>query len=79
MSKDAFIRLVTADQPEAPAYFAYDAMLNRRERPTLTQTSAPWAPPLTLDDVLRQMNSGAQVVDVRDPEAFETAHLTSAA
>jgi rhodanese-related sulfurtransferase len=31
--------------------------------------------PLTLDDVVRQMNSGAQVVDVRDPEAFETAYL----
>ena len=38
MHKDEFIRLVTTDQPEAPPYFAYDAMLNRRERPTLTQT-----------------------------------------
>ena len=33
MSKAAFMTLVTADQPEAPQYFAYDAMLNRRERP----------------------------------------------
>ena len=32
--------------------------------------------PLTLDDVVRLMNTGAQVVDVRDPEVFETAHLT---
>jgi glyoxylase-like metal-dependent hydrolase (beta-lactamase superfamily II) len=34
MSKQAFIELVTADQPEAPPYFAYDAVLNSRERPT---------------------------------------------
>lgn len=76
MSKDAFIRLVTSDQPEAPSYFAYDAMLNRRERPTLTHMLQHGLTPLRLDDVVRQMNIGAQVVDVRDPEAFETAHLT---
>jgi glyoxylase-like metal-dependent hydrolase (beta-lactamase superfamily II)/rhodanese-related sulfurtransferase len=76
MSKEAFIALVTAEQPEAPAYFAYDAMLNRRERPTLTQTLQHVLTPLTLDDVVRLMNSGAQVLDVRDPEAFEAAHLT---
>ena len=75
MSKEAFIRLVTSDQPEVPAYFAYDAMLNRRERPTLTDVLHHGLMPLTLDDVVRQMNSVAQVVDVRDPEAFETAYL----
>jgi hydroxyacylglutathione hydrolase len=30
-----FIQLITADQPDAPAYFAYDTMLNRRQRLTL--------------------------------------------
>jgi glyoxylase-like metal-dependent hydrolase (beta-lactamase superfamily II) len=35
MSKAAFIDLVTADQPDAPPYFTYDAVLNTRERPTL--------------------------------------------
>jgi glyoxylase-like metal-dependent hydrolase (beta-lactamase superfamily II) len=40
MSKEAFMALVTADQPEAPQYFAYDALLNRREHPTLEQTLA---------------------------------------
>src|SRR5579862_8885460 len=28
MTKDEFIRLVTADQPDAPEYFTYDAILN---------------------------------------------------
>jgi glyoxylase-like metal-dependent hydrolase (beta-lactamase superfamily II)/rhodanese-related sulfurtransferase len=75
MSKEAFITLVTTDQPEAPSYFAYDAMLNRRERLTLTQTLQQVLTPLPLDHVVRQMNTGAQVVDVRDPETFEAGHL----
>ncbi|HEV3481692.1 MAG TPA: MBL fold metallo-hydrolase, partial [Candidatus Acidoferrales bacterium] len=37
MSKEAFVQVVTADQPEAPAYFTYDAVLNSEERPTLDQ------------------------------------------
>jgi glyoxylase-like metal-dependent hydrolase (beta-lactamase superfamily II)/rhodanese-related sulfurtransferase len=75
MSQAEFIRLVTADQPEAPQYFAYDAMLNRRERPTLPQTLERALTPLTLDGVLRQMNAGAQLVDVREPADFAGAHL----
>ena len=75
MSKSEFIALVTADQPEAPPYFSYDAMLNRRERPTLAQTLQQVLNPLTLDEVLRQMNAGAQVLDVRDAAEFEAGHL----
>ena len=40
MSKQAFIDVVTADQPEAPAYFNYDAVLNSQEHPTLDETLA---------------------------------------
>jgi hypothetical protein len=75
MSKDEFIALVTADQPEAPSYFSYDAMLNRRERPTLTQTLQQVLKPLTFDEVVRQMNAGAQVLDVRDAADFEAGYL----
>lgn len=75
MSKDAFIRLVTADQPEVPAYFSYDAILNRRERPTLDQTLERELNPLALDEMLRLSTTGVQVLDVRDPADFEGAHL----
>jgi rhodanese-related sulfurtransferase/glyoxylase-like metal-dependent hydrolase (beta-lactamase superfamily II) len=75
MSKAAFTRLVTADQPEAPAYFIYDAMLNRRERPTLDATLEREHQPLTLERVLRLMHTGAQVIDVREPADFAGAHL----
>jgi rhodanese-related sulfurtransferase len=75
MSKHAFIELVTADQPEAPAYFGYDATLNRRERPTLEQTLAQVLQPLSLDELLGIQNVGARVLDVRDQPDFEGGHL----
>src|SRR5436189_730893 len=52
MSKEAFIGVVTADQPDAPAYFNYDAVLNSQERPTLDQALKREMNPLTLDAVL---------------------------
>jgi hydroxyacylglutathione hydrolase len=74
MTKEAFIQVVTADQPEAPAYFNYDAMLNSEERPTLDQTLAR-VNPMTLDDVLALQSVGAQILDTRDPAEFASAHL----
>jgi len=75
MSKEEFIRVVTADQPEAPAYFTYVAVLNSQERPTLDQALAREMNPLTLDEVLDLRAKGAQVLDVRDPDEFGAAHL----
>jgi hypothetical protein len=40
MSRQRFIEIVTAELPDAPAYFTYDAVLNARERPTLERTLA---------------------------------------
>jgi glyoxylase-like metal-dependent hydrolase (beta-lactamase superfamily II)/rhodanese-related sulfurtransferase len=77
MTREAFVALVTADQPEAPAYFAYDADLNRRERPTLEANLEKVLRPLSLEDVLRMKNQGAQVIDVRDPGVFAKGHLAS--
>jgi hydroxyacylglutathione hydrolase len=74
MSKEAFIQVVTADQPDAPAYFTYDAVLNSEERPTLDQTLAR-VNPMTLDDLLALQKVGAQILDTRDPGEFAAAHL----
>jgi len=78
MSLDEFKRLVTADQPEAPDYFVYDAIKNRQERADLDQTLRESLRSLTLDDVLRRKNQGAQLVDVREAIDFEGAHLAGA-
>ena len=74
MSKEDFIQVVTADQPEAPAYFTYDAVLNSEERPTLDQTLAR-VNPMTLEDVLALQQIGAQILDTRDPIEFASGHL----
>jgi len=74
MSKTAFVELVTADQPDAPSYFTYDAVLNSRERPTLDETLERVSA-LTLDHVLALQETGAQVLDTRDPAEFAAAHL----
>ena len=75
MSKSEFIELVTADQPEAPAYFTYDAVLNSQERPTLDETLQRELEPLKLDRVLQLQAAGAQILDTREPEEFAAAHL----
>lgn len=75
MTREAFIGVVTADQPDAPPYFTYDAVLNSQERPTLEQTLARELTPQPLDAVLAFQSVGAQVLDTRDPEEFAAAHL----
>ena len=75
MSKAAFVDLVTADQPDAPPYFTYDAVLNSKERPTLDEALARELNPLTLDRVLALHSEGAQVLDTREPGDFAAAHL----
>lgn len=75
MSKEAFIQVVTADQPEAPPYFTYDAVLNSEERPTLDEALSREMNPLTLETVLALKANGAQILDTRDPDEFGAAHL----
>jgi hydroxyacylglutathione hydrolase len=76
MSKDEFITLVTADQPDAPQYFTYDAILNTRERGTLERNLEKVLQPLSLEEVLHIQSSGAQLLDVRDGAEFAKGHLT---
>ncbi|HEV2176876.1 MAG TPA: MBL fold metallo-hydrolase [Terriglobia bacterium] len=75
MSRDEFISLVLADQPDAPPYFTYDAVLNTQERLTLDESLEHSLRPLRLDDALRLRDEGAQILDVRDAAYFEAAHF----
>jgi hydroxyacylglutathione hydrolase len=75
LSEDQFIALVTADQPDAPAYFTYDAVLNAQERPTLESVLGSVLNPLSLTEVVTMQDEGATVLDVRDPGAFADSHL----
>src|SRR5439155_16591262 len=75
MTKAAFVDLVTADQPDAPPYFVYDAVLNSQERPTLEESLARELNPMTLDQALALQQIGGQMLDTRDPTDFAAAHL----
>jgi rhodanese-related sulfurtransferase len=75
MAEDTFIRLITADQPETPNYFAYDAVLNAREHPSLEDTLKRELKPLSAEAVLALQNAGAQVLDTREASEFAQAHL----
>jgi rhodanese-related sulfurtransferase/glyoxylase-like metal-dependent hydrolase (beta-lactamase superfamily II) len=75
MSKDEFVAMVTTDQPDAPAYFTYDAVLNTKERPTLDEALAREVQPIPLDAVLALREAGAQLLDTREPGEFAAAHL----
>jgi hydroxyacylglutathione hydrolase len=75
MTKEEFIRLVAADQPDAPPYFTYDALLNTREHAPLDRNLEQVLNPIELDEVLRMGDAGAQILDVRDPAEYAKGHL----
>jgi rhodanese-related sulfurtransferase len=75
MDEKAFVDMVTADQPDAPAYFAYDAAMNAKERPTLDETLKHELKPMSLLEILEAGANGVQLLDTRDPAEFAAAHL----
>jgi len=75
MTKEEFIRLVTVDQPDAPQYFTYDAILNTRERVTLDKNLEKVLKPIELEEVIRLQKAGAQILDVRDASEYAKGHL----
>jgi len=75
MKQEEFVNMITRGQPEAPAYFGYDAKLNKEEHPTLTEAMRRGLKPLSLEELRELQSRGAQVVDVRDPIDFARGHL----
>jgi rhodanese-related sulfurtransferase/glyoxylase-like metal-dependent hydrolase (beta-lactamase superfamily II) len=75
MSKEDFVGMVTADQPDAPPYFTYDAILNTREHATLERNLEQVLHSVDLDEVLAMGDAGAQLLDVRDAAEYAKAHV----
>lgn len=73
MTRDAFVRMMTTDLPELPAYFGRDAEINR-QGPSLLADLPPLAP-LAPGAVGREVEQGAVVLDVRPPALFGAGHL----
>ena len=74
MSEDAFLKLVTEDQPTAPRYFVHDAVLNRQGRPTLAEL-LQHAKPMSPAEARREMALGAVLLDTRDADPFAARHV----
>jgi glyoxylase-like metal-dependent hydrolase (beta-lactamase superfamily II)/rhodanese-related sulfurtransferase len=74
-TREQFIASLTTDQPGAPPYFAFDVRTNRKQHATLDESLALALKPLALAEVLRLKNSGAVVLDVRDPNDYAREHL----
>lgn len=75
MTKEAFVELVAADQPAAPPYFLHDAVLNRSERATLEDVLKRDLNAISLKQILKMQQVGAQVLDVREVGEFGNGHL----
>jgi glyoxylase-like metal-dependent hydrolase (beta-lactamase superfamily II)/rhodanese-related sulfurtransferase len=78
MSRDRFMEIVTADQPDTPAYFTYDAVLNAREHPTLDDALERELRALSFEQLRELIEHGAQLLDTRDQAEFEGAHIRGA-
>ena len=73
MSKDAFVRMMTAELPEAPAYFPKDAEINRTGAQSLSEVSRPAG--LTPEELSELATHGHVVLDVRSAREFGAGHV----
>ena len=73
MSEDEFVALVTHSQPAAPAYFSFDAAMNKRVHPLLDQTRC--VPSLGAESLRTALDTGVRVLDTRTVDDFAAGHL----
>lgn len=78
MSREQFLALVLADQPDAPAYFTHDAVLNTQQHSSLDANLERTLQPLSLDALLAAQQAGACLLDTRTPAEFARAHCRGA-
>jgi glyoxylase-like metal-dependent hydrolase (beta-lactamase superfamily II) len=72
MPRADFVKMMTVDLPEVPAYFPVDVQKNREGAPALPARSRPKA--LSPAQV-REWGDGVSLLDVRNSAAFGAGHL----
>ena len=79
MSKDEFVRMMTADLPESPAYFPQDAEINRTGAEALSQLPEIVAlTPAQIRDLTRRTPTSSpqyMILDVRAAAEFGAGHI----
>jgi hydroxyacylglutathione hydrolase len=73
MTKEEFVRMMTADLPAAPAYFPKDAEINRAGASPLSELPALTA--MTPAEVAEQASADANILDVRTAADFGAGHV----
>ncbi|HXM46242.1 MAG TPA: rhodanese-like domain-containing protein, partial [Pyrinomonadaceae bacterium] len=76
MTKEQFIKLLTTDLPEAPAYFSKDAEINRTGADFLI--GLPTATALPVAEVAKLARAGVIILDVREAADFGAGHVPGA-
>jgi hydroxyacylglutathione hydrolase len=76
IGRDEFVRMMTTDLPDAPAYFPADARINREGAPPLAEMRRPAA--LLPQQVVGYANLGYVVLDVRGAAEFGAGHVPGA-
>jgi rhodanese-related sulfurtransferase len=76
MSKDDFVRMMTTDLPEPPAYFQSDAEINRTGASAIKEIPRPTE--LTPYEVKKFAEQGHPVLDVRTPAQFGNGYVPGA-
>ena len=76
MSKAEFVKMMTTDLPEAPAYFSQDAELNRTGAAVLKALPAPAE--LAAPEFKRRAQTDHLVLDVRPAAQFGNGHVPGA-
>lgn len=72
MSKEEFVRMMTAELPDSPAYFPKDAEINRTGAPALEELPKP---PALSPDRVKELSQTSVILDVRSAADFGAAHL----
>lgn len=78
MGRNEFKALVTKEQPEAPAYFVHDAILNRKDRSSLSESIEKAKSKLSVSEVQKLQSSGVQILDIREAIDFAGGHWAGA-
>ncbi len=73
MSREEFVRMMTTDLPEAPAYFSLDAEINRTGAGPLEALTKPTA--RSPHVVERLAGEGHVILDIRSAAQFGAGHL----
>src|SRR5262245_36151879 len=76
MAREEFIRMMTSDLPEAPAYFSRDAEINRTGAAALEELPRPAE--LSPEEVDRFLREDCLILDVRASAPYGNGHIHGA-